>query len=95
MLGEGVWTEVRVGNEHWRLFAEDNVQGAQASVYNVISKTWIAPSGSVADLEQGKGRAEETSRPAARLQLRTTRDHAGSLEILRLGLSLQPLTAVQ
>jgi putative transposase len=27
--------------------------------------------------------------------LRTTRDHASSLEILRLGLSLQPLTAVQ
>ena len=26
--------------------------------------------------------------------LRTTRDHASSLEILRLGLSLQPLTAV-
>jgi putative transposase len=25
----------------------------------------------------------------------TTRDHASSLEILRLGLSLQPLTAVQ
>jgi len=25
----------------------------------------------------------------------TTRDHASALEVLRLGLSLQPLTAVQ
>jgi len=55
---EGVWTEVKVGNEHLRLFAGDNAQGVQASVDNVISKTWIAPSESVADLEQGKERAE-------------------------------------
>jgi len=58
MLDEGVWAEVKVGNEHLRLFAEDNAQGVQASVYNVSSKTWIAPSQSVADLEQGKERAE-------------------------------------
>ena len=62
MLDEGVWTEVKVGNEHLRLFAEHNAQGVQASVYNVISKTWIAPSESVADLERGKERAEVHAR---------------------------------
>ena len=45
-----------------RLFAERNAQGVQASVYNVISKTWIAPSESVEDLEQGKERAEGHAR---------------------------------
>jgi hypothetical protein len=44
MLDKGVWAEVKVGNEHLRLFAEHNAQGVQASVYNVISKTWIAAS---------------------------------------------------
>lgn len=62
MLDEGVWAEVKVGNEHLRLFAERNAQGVQASVYNVISKTWIAPSESVDDLEQGKERAEAHAR---------------------------------
>ena len=57
-----MWTEVKVGNEHLRLFAGDNAQGVQASVYNVISKTWIAPSEAVADLEQGKERAEVHAR---------------------------------
>ena len=51
MLDQGVWAEVKVGDEHLRLFAEHN---AQASVYNVIAKTWIAPSEPVDDLEQGK-----------------------------------------
>jgi hypothetical protein len=36
MLDQGVWAEVKVGNEHLRLFAEHNAQGVQASVYNVI-----------------------------------------------------------
>ena len=58
MLDEGVWAEVKVGNEHLRLFAEHNAQGVQASVYNVALKTWIAPSEAVEDLEQGKQRAE-------------------------------------
>ncbi len=62
MLDEGVWAEVKVGNEHLRLFAEHNAQGVQASVYNVISKTWIAPSESVVDLEEGKERAEVHAR---------------------------------
>jgi hypothetical protein len=60
---EGVWTEVKVGNEPLRRFAGDDAQGVQVSVYNVISKTWIAPSESVADLEQGKERAEVHARP--------------------------------
>lgn len=57
MLDEGVWADLRVGNEHLRLFAEHNAQGVQASVYNVISKTWIAPSEPVEDIEDGKERA--------------------------------------
>ena len=34
----------------------------QASVYNVNAKTWIAPSESVDDIEQGKDRASEHAR---------------------------------
>jgi uncharacterized Fe-S cluster protein YjdI len=58
MLTDGVWAEVEVGGEHLRLFSEHNAQGVQASVYNVKTKTWIAPSESVDDIEQGKDRAE-------------------------------------
>jgi hypothetical protein len=56
MLDQGVWAEVKVGDEHVPLFAEHNALGVQA-VYNVIAKTWIAPSEPVDDLEQGKERA--------------------------------------
>lgn len=62
MLEEGLWAEVKVANQHLRLFAERNAQGVQASVYNVISKTWIAPSESVEDIDQGKARAETHAR---------------------------------
>jgi len=54
MLDQCVWAEVKVGNEHLRLFAEHNALGVQASVYNVIAKTWIAPSEPVGDPERGK-----------------------------------------
>ena len=54
MLDQGVWAEIKVGDEHLRLFAERNALGVQASVYNVVAKTWIAPSEPVDDLEQGK-----------------------------------------
>ena len=57
MLTDGVWAEVKVGGEHLRLFAEHNAQGIQASVYNANTKTWIAPSETVDDIEQGKERA--------------------------------------
>lgn len=57
MLDEGVWAEIKVGNEHLRLFSERNAQGIQASVYNVSAKQWIAPSEEVDDIEQGKQRA--------------------------------------
>jgi len=57
MLDQGVWAEVKVADEHLRLFAEHNALGVQASVYNVIAKTWIAPSEPVDDLEEGKERA--------------------------------------
>lgn len=57
MMVEGVFAEVRVGNEHLRLFSEHNAQGVQASVYNVNTKTWIAPSEPVDSIEQGKEKA--------------------------------------
>jgi hypothetical protein len=62
MLSNGVWTEVEVGGEHLRLFSENNAQGIQASVYNVKTKTWIAPSEPVEDIQQGKDRTEELAR---------------------------------
>jgi hypothetical protein len=60
MLTEGVWAEVLVGNEHLRLFSEKNAQGTQASVYNVNTKSWIAPSEAVEDIEQGKDKTKST-----------------------------------
>lgn len=57
MLDQGVWAEVKVGNEHLRLFSEASAQGVQASVYNVNTKKWIAPSETVSDIEEGKDRA--------------------------------------
>jgi len=62
MLDEGFWAEVKVGGEHLRLFSEHNAQGVQASVYNVKTKSWIAPSEPVADIEEGKDRAAEHAR---------------------------------
>ena len=62
MLTDGVWAEIRVGNEHLRLFSEHNAQGVQASVYNVTTKSWLAPSEPVEDIEQGKERAAERAR---------------------------------
>ena len=57
MLDEGFWAEIKVGGEHLRLFSERNALGVQTSVYNVNTKTWIAPSEAVDDVEQGKERA--------------------------------------
>jgi hypothetical protein len=57
MLDEGFWAEIKLGDEHLRLFSEHNALGVQASVYNVKSKSWIAPSEPVADIEQGKEKA--------------------------------------
>jgi len=57
MLNNGVWAEVEVNGEHLRLFSEHNAIGIQVSVYNVKTKTWIAPSETVDDIEQGKDRA--------------------------------------
>lgn len=62
MLAEGVWAEVVVNGEHLRLFSEHNAQGVQTSVYNVTTKTWIAPSEPVGDIEEGKDRAAEYAR---------------------------------
>jgi hypothetical protein len=58
MLDEGVWAEIKVGDEHLRLFSENSALGVQASVYNVKAKNWVAPSEPVDDIEQGKDRAE-------------------------------------
>lgn len=43
MLDEGVWAEVKVGDEHLRLFSERSAQVVQASVFNVNAKTWSPP----------------------------------------------------
>jgi len=73
MLEKGVWAEVKIGDEHLRLFSEHSALGVQASVYNVNAKRWIAPSESVEDIEQGKDRAAEHARvylqKAANLEL--------------------------
>ena len=57
MLNEGFWAEIRLAGEHLTLFSEHNALGVQASVYNVNTKSWIAPSEPVTDIEQGKDRA--------------------------------------
>jgi hypothetical protein len=57
MLDQGFWAEVKVSGEHLRLFSERNALGVQASVYNVNTKSWIAPSEPVDDIEEGKERA--------------------------------------
>jgi hypothetical protein len=62
MLEEGFWADIKVGDEHLRLFSERSDQGVQASVFNVNTKRWIAPSESVADIEEGKERAEAYAR---------------------------------
>jgi uncharacterized Fe-S cluster protein YjdI len=73
MLEKGVWAEVKIGDEHLRLFSEHSALGVQASVYNVNAKRWIAPSESVEDIEQVKDRAAEHARvylqKAANLEL--------------------------
>jgi hypothetical protein len=68
MLTEGVWAEVVVGKEHLKLFSEHNAQGVQTSVFNVSTKSWIAPSEPADDIEDGKNKAEEH----ARLYLKAT-----------------------
>jgi hypothetical protein len=62
MLIDGVWAEVEVGGECLRFFSEHNALGIQASVYNAKTRTWIAPSESVDDVEQGKQRAVDYAR---------------------------------
>jgi hypothetical protein len=57
MLDQGFWAEVKVGGEHLLLFSERNALGVQASVYNVNTKSWIAPSEPVDDIEEGKEKA--------------------------------------
>lgn len=62
MLADGVWAEVKVSGVQLRLYSEHSAQGVQASVYNVGAKSWIAPSESVDDIEQGKEKAEAYAR---------------------------------
>jgi hypothetical protein len=57
ILDEGCWAEIKVGGEHLRLFSERNALGVQTSVYNVNTKSWIAPSETVDNIEQGKEKA--------------------------------------
>ena len=69
MLDQGVWAEVKMGGELLRLFSERSAQGVQASVYNVNSKNWIAPSETVDDIEQGKDRAAAHARRIFAMQV--------------------------
>lgn len=62
MLDGGFWAEVEVDGEHLRLFSEHNAQGIQVSVFNAKTKTWIAPSEMVDDIEEGKDRAAAYAR---------------------------------
>lgn len=62
MLNEGFWAEIKVNGEHLRLFSENNAQGVQISIYNVTTKSWVAPSEPVDDIEQGKDRVTEYAR---------------------------------
>ena len=62
MLSQGFWAEIKMGDVHLRLFSEDNAQGVQASVYNVNSKTWVTPSETVENIEDGKDVAERHAR---------------------------------
>jgi hypothetical protein len=57
MLDEGFWAEIKVADEHLRLFSEHNAQGVQASVYDAKNKRWLAPSEPVDDIEIGKEKA--------------------------------------
>jgi hypothetical protein len=57
MLDEDFWAEIKAGGEHLRLFSECNALGVQTSIYNVNTKSWIAPSEPVEDIQQGKERA--------------------------------------
>jgi hypothetical protein len=59
MLEQGFWAEIKIGGEHLRLFSERNAQGVQASVYDVGTKKWVAPSEAVEDIETGKEKAIE------------------------------------
>ena len=83
MLDQGVWAEVRVGDEHLRLFSEHNALGVQASVYNVKAKNWIAPSELVDDIEQGKDRAAAHAQGVS-LQCRPLRTAAVGMEEIPL-----------
>ncbi|PYU31583.1 MAG: hypothetical protein DMG31_11850 [Acidobacteria bacterium] len=73
MLDNGVWAEIKVGGENLRLFSEHSAQGVCASVYNVRTKEWIAPSEPVDDIEDGKEKvvqyAREYLRRAADMEL--------------------------
>jgi hypothetical protein len=85
MWDQGVWAEIKVGGEHLRLFSERNSQGVQASVYNVIAKSWVAPSGPVDDIETGKRQSdricEDVSAPS-----RTPRNAPVGMEEISFGI---------
>jgi hypothetical protein len=70
MLDQGVWAEVKVGDEHLRLFSEHNALGVQASVYNVKAKNWIAPPSSW--MISNRGKAERQHTPARIFAMQAT-----------------------
>jgi hypothetical protein len=66
MFTEGLGADVKAGNEHLRLFSEQNAQGVRAiefslpyarpGVYNVNRKSWIATSETFGDIEDGNAK---------------------------------------
>jgi hypothetical protein len=71
MLEHGYWAEIIIAGEHLKLFSEESPLVVQASVYNVIAKSWIAPSEAVEDIDQGKDRAMAHARAYLRRVLNT------------------------
>jgi hypothetical protein len=57
MSDKRVSVDVKVGDEHLRLFSEQNGLVVLASVYDVTARRWVAPSEPVNDISHGKQRA--------------------------------------
>jgi phospholipid/cholesterol/gamma-HCH transport system permease protein len=74
MLTEGAWAEVRVGSGT----SQSTTQGMQASVCNLNTKSWIAPSEPVEDLEHGKAKSRASQNvPEASRKFRTSAVEVG------------------
>jgi len=62
MLDQGVWAEVRMGDEHLRLFSEHNCTGGAGICLQCDRKELGRTSEPVDNIEQGKDRAAAHAR---------------------------------